>query len=447
MSDWVRLIGLQDYNTRVVLAGTVLLGLCSGAVGTLLLLRKRALVGDVASHAALPGVGFAYLVMERWWPGEGRWFPGLLIGAAAAAALGLVCSQRIRQIRRIHEDASLAITLSLFFGLGVVLLTMIQGLPSGQSAGLSEFVFGKAAVLTASDVRLIALAAGAVMLVCLLLRKEFGLLCFDAEYAAAGGWPVLGLDLLLTALVIAVTVLGMQSVGLLLVVALLVIPPAAARFWTHRLSTMQWVAAACGGISAGLGVMISATAPRLAAGAVIVLVAAAVFAVSLLLGTRSGLVWQAWTARRVRRQVGQDDLMRACYEVLEPELTAEASLDTLCQLPLTRERLQQARAWSSRRLQTLMQRAVNEQRLRYAADGTCRLTTQGRRDAIHAVRRHRLWERYLIDQLATSPRNVDQQADAAEHWLPPETIEELEVLWHEIPAKQQVPANPHSPLE
>lgn len=443
MSDVFRALLLQDYNTRVVFAGTVLLGLCGGVVGTLLLLRKRALLGDVASHSALPGVGLAYLCMERMAPGDGRWFPGLLMGAALAAGCGLLCSQAIQRIRRIHDDAAMAITLSLFFGGGVVLFTMIQGLSTGQSAGLSEFVFGKAAVLVSADVQLLAWASLLVLGVCVLLQKEFTLLCFDSEYARAGGWPVQTLDLILTGLVIGVTVLGMQSVGLLLIVALLVIPATAAEFWTVRLGPMQLIAALCGGAAAGLGVLCSAAFPRLAAGAMIVVCAASLFALSFLFGRRKGVVWRWMAARHSSFEIGRDDLLRACYELLEPQLTERSTLESLSELPIARKALESARSWSTGRFSQLLNDALHGAWLRYDAEGTLRLTGKGRREAVRAVRRHRLWELYLIEHLAVTPAQVDQSADSVEHLLKADAIEELESLWQTTHPQARIPENPH----
>lgn len=443
MSEIFRVLLLQDYNTRVVFTGTVLLGLCSGVVGTLLLLRKRALIGDVASHSALPGVGLAYLCMERLSPGEGRWFPGLLLGAALAAGCGLLCSQAIQRIRRIHDDAAMAITLSLFFGGGVVLFTMIQGLATGQSAGLSEFVFGKAAVLVSADVQLLAWASLLVLSICVLLQKELTLLCFDSEYARAGGWPVQTLDLILTALVIGVTVLGMQSVGLLLIVALLVIPATAAEFWTVRLGPMQLIAALCGGAAAGMGVLCSAAVPRLAAGAMIVVCAACLFVLSFLFGRRKGVVWRWMAARRSSLEIGRDDLLRACYELLEPHLTEHSTPENLSDLPISKSALESARSWSSGRFSQLLNDALHGAWLRYDAEGALRLTGKGRREAVRAVRHHRLWELYLIEHLAASPAQVDQSADSVEHLLKPDTIEELETLWQTTHPQARVPENPH----
>jgi manganese/zinc/iron transport system permease protein len=430
-----------DYNTRVVLAGTMLLGVSSGVVGTYMLLRKRALVGDVASHAALPGIGLAYLIMEQSHPGLGKWLPGLLFGAAISAAAGLLVSHGLRQIRRIKEDAALGITLSLFFGAGVALFTLIQALPTGQSAGLNDFIFGKAASMIGSDVIGLAAAACLVISVCALVHKELALICFDAEYAAAAGWSVGGFDLLLTALVIVVTVLGMQSVGLLLVVALLVLPPTSARFWTDRLGTMVWTAALLGGVASACGVLLSAGVPKLAAGATIVLMGTFGFVVSVLFGRRGGLFWRLQDGWETRQRVGLDDLLRAVYEVIEPNLNASES--DLTQWPVTLPKLTSSRRWTTQRVRTLLQLAQSRGLMRCDAQDRYLLTAAGRREALRAVRNHRLWELYLIHFAAVAPSHVDRSADAIEHVLQPEIVEELEELLRESSRTLAIPQSPH----
>ena len=164
------------YNTRVVLIGTLFLGMCSGVIGTFMLLRKKALVGDVASHAALPGIGIAYLTVEAFSPGAGKSLPWLLVGASISAACGVIVTNLIQRTKLIKEDAALGIVLSLFFGLGIVLFTIIQGLKTGSAAGLNDFIFGKAAAMTANDVMIIALGSLVVLVVCLALFKEFAVL-------------------------------------------------------------------------------------------------------------------------------------------------------------------------------------------------------------------------------------------------------------------------------
>lgn len=443
-TEWARVLLLQDYNTRIVLCGTMILGVASGVVGALMLLRKRALVADVASHAALPGIGAAYLIMEAFRPDSGRWMPGLLLGATISATCGLLFAQGMRHIRRIKEDAALAITLSLFFGMGVVLLTWIQSLPTGHAAGLNEFIFGKAAALLSSDITGIAIAAVIAVSVVALLRKEFCLLCFDAEYAHAGGWPVTGLDLLLTALVIVITVVGMQSVGLLLVVALMVLPPTAARFWTDRFEPLVWFSGGFGGAAAALGVLLSALIPKFAAGAVIVLSGTFLFTISFLFGSQRGLWWRYQAMSAAQRQIAIDDLLRACYEILEPQL---GSMDELTENPLTQAALLETRRWSLKRLRPMLHRAELADLLRRDSQGNWRLTADGRRAAIQAVRYHRLCELYLIHYADVPLLGADRTADAFEHSLRPEILEQLESMLEAQSPRFSVPANPHAATE
>ncbi len=442
-ADILRVLTLQDYNTRVVLCGTVLFGACGGIVGAFMLLRKKSLVGDVASHAALPGIGLAYLILESIAPGTGKTPAWLLVGAAAGSASGLFCAGLIQRTRLIKEDAALGIVLSVFFGFGIVLLSIVQKLSRGSAAGLSEFIFGKAASMTAADVGSIAVASAVVLALCALLFKEFSLLCFDEAYAAALGWPTRRLDLLLTSLVVAVTVIGMPSVGLLLVVAQLVIPPTAARFWTDRHGPLTIMSGALGAFSSAVGILVSALVPRLAAGAVIVLAGTAIFVVSLLFGTRRGVVWRGLRQRASRRRIGQLDLLRACFEVLEEGAAAHHESD-LTTLPISFEQLLASRSWPSTRLRGILTAALRDGSIRRDADGHYRLTAEGTRLARRATRNHRLWEMYLIHFAHIAPSRVDREADEIEHVLEPELVEQLEELLEQDRVRARVPpVNPH----
>lgn len=445
MTDVFRVLTLQDYNTRLVLCGTLLFGACGGIVGAFMLLRKKSLVGDVASHAALPGIGLAYLILESLAPGTGKSPAWLLLGAAAGSASGLFCAGLIQRTRLIKEDAALGIVLSVFFGFGIVLLSVVQSLPTGSAAGLTEFVFGKAAALTSADVTSIAIASLIVIAICLLMFKEFSLLCFDEAYAAALGWPTRRLDLLLTSLVVAVTVIGMPSVGLLLVVAQLVIPPTSARFWTDRHGLLTIVSGLVGGISSAVGILISALVPRLAAGAVIVLTGTAVFVISMLLGTRRGVIWRLLRQRESRRHIGQLDLLRACFEVVEGTLGHDSSViaSDVTSRPISQEQLLQARSWSTGRLRQVLSAAQRDGSIRQGADGRYHLTVEGTRLARRAARNHRLWELYLIHFAQTAPSRVDREADEIEHVLEPVLVEQLEELLEQDRVRARVPVNPH----
>ena len=445
MTNLLRVLSLQDYNTRLVLCGTLLFGACGGVVGAFMLLRKKSLVGDVASHAALPGIGLAYLILESIVPGSGKSPAWLLLGAAAGAAAGLFSAGLIQRTRLIKEDAALGIVLSVFFGFGIVLMSIVQSRPTGSAAGLTEFVFGKAAALTAADVSSIAIASLIVLSICVIAFKEFSLLCFDESYAAALGWPTKRLDLLLTSLVVAVTVIGMPSVGLLLVVAQLVIPPTAARFWTDRHGPLTIVSGVLGGLSCVMGVLVSAIVPRLAAGAVIVLAGTGMFVVSMLFGVRRGVIWRWLNQRVARRRIGQLDLLRTCFEILEKQLGQASAVERdLTTLPISDSQLQDARSWSPARLRQVLAAAQRDGSLRLDADGHYRLTIEGTRLARRATRNHRMWELYLIHFAHTAPSRVDREADEFEHVLEPDLVEQLEVLLEQDRVRARVPINPHA---
>lgn len=300
MSRFLEALLLQSgYNAALVALGATLLGVAAGAAGTFLVLRKRALVADAMAHATLPGVALAFLLMVAL-GGEGRALSGLMLGSAATALLGLLAVERLATRTRLPEDAAIGAVLSVFFGAGLVLLTVIQTLSAGQQAGLEGFLLGSTAGMLRADALTVAaggLVAGAVTFA---LRRPMTLTAFDEGYATAAGLNVPRIDRIAMLLVLFVTVAGLRIVGLVLIVALLIIPAVAARFWTDRVSRLLLIAALIGGLSGWIGTALSAAAPGLPAGPLVVLVATAIFAVSLLLAPRRGAIARALAARRAR---------------------------------------------------------------------------------------------------------------------------------------------------
>ena len=288
-SDLIRLLTLQDASTRTVLLGTGSLGLVAGVVGSFAMLRRRGLVADAVSHASLPGICVAFLLMKE------RVFGLLLLGALVFGMLAAWSITLIRGTTRIKEDAAIGVVIGSFFGLGIALLGIIQRQPGGNKAGLDSFIFGKAAAMVRDDATLIALVSGICLFVVVLLYKELQLLCFDESFGSSQGWPMLRLDLLLMLLVCVCTVAGLPAVGVVMMVALLIIPPAAARLWTNRIGRMVPLAGGIGSLSGLVGTALSAFLPAPGirgwpTGPLIVLVAAGVFAVSLLFGASRGIV-------------------------------------------------------------------------------------------------------------------------------------------------------------
>lgn len=290
------------YNATLVTIGAALLGMAAGVGGTFLFLRKRALVSDAVSHATLPGVAIAFMVMV-FFDGDGRNLIGLLIGAAISAGIGLLIVHWLSTRTRLAEDAAIGAVLSVFFGFGIVLLTVVQSMSGGRQAGLEGFLLGSTAGMLRSDAITIALSAALTLALVLLLRRPLTLASFDPEFAAAAGQNVPRTDLAMMSLVLAVTVVGMKIVGLILIVALLIIPPVTARFWTERTDRVVVISGVFGGASAYVGACISAVVPDMPTGPIIVLVGFALFFVSLLVAPGRGVLAAYQKHRSFQRRV------------------------------------------------------------------------------------------------------------------------------------------------
>ena len=323
MTPLIEALLLQaGYNAALVAVGAALLGFAAGAAGTFLFLRKRALVSDAVAHATLPGVGLAFIAMV-WLGGDGRNLLGLLAGSAVTAGIGLLAVEWMTRRTRLSEDSAIGAVLSVFFGLGIVILTVIQTMSSGRQAGLESFLLGSTAGMLFQDAIVIAVGGSLAVLATWVMRRPMTLVAFDAEYAAASGVNVPGIDRLMMALVMAVTVIGLKIVGLILIVAMLIIPPVTARFWTERSQSLIWYAGGLGAVSGYLGAALSASAPDLPTGPIIVLVAAGLFLLSLFLAPARGVAAAVFRHRRFQRKVHrrQGLLALARQEPIHDELT------------------------------------------------------------------------------------------------------------------------------
>ena len=274
---------LHDYTFQVVALGAALLGMASGMIGSFAVLRRQSLLGDVVSHAALPGIAAVFLMTGTK---DTVW---LLIGALCSGltATGFIIG--VVRYSRVKFDTALALGMSVFFGLGLVLLTYVQKIPNANQAGLQRFIFGQAAVLLESDILVIAVTGAVLLALTLLFWKEFKLLSFDPEFARSLGLPTRSLNVLLSAMTVAAIIAGLQTVGVILMSAMLVAPAVAARQWTNRLGVMVGLAALFGAVSGVAGTLASSALPKLPAGPAIVVAADVLVLVSLALGrARSG---------------------------------------------------------------------------------------------------------------------------------------------------------------
>ncbi|RGP36668.1 metal ABC transporter permease [Pseudotabrizicola alkalilacus] len=283
---WQALMLQGGYNSVLVSLGAALLGAAAGAAGAFLTLRRRALMSDAMAHATLPGIGLAFLAMVSL-GGDGRFLPGLMLGAALTAGAGLWAVQRLA--RQMHEDAATGAVLASFYGAGIVILTLIQGLGTGRPAGLESVLLGSTAGMLRADALVIGFGGLAVSLALWALRRPLAMVAFDPLHASMMGVNPRRMDAALMALVLAVVLVGLNVTGLILIVALLVTPAVTARMWSTTVTGTATLSALIGAACGYVGAAISASVPDLPTGPVIVLLAAGVFALTLLIrGHRDG---------------------------------------------------------------------------------------------------------------------------------------------------------------
>ncbi|MDP2654177.1 MAG: metal ABC transporter permease [Candidatus Omnitrophota bacterium] len=293
-----------DHTLLIVAAGSCILGITAGCLGSFAVLRQQSLLGDAIAHATLPGVGIAFLLTQDKSP------LGLLIGAAIAGWVGTLFVKLITQTTAIKKDAALGLVLSVFFGFGLVLITIIQKLPTATKAGIDKFLFGSAATLLQEEVYLMSVLGGIVLLLTILFWKEFKIFIFDADFAKSIGLPVQALDVFLTSLIVISIVIGLQTVGVVLMSAMLVAPAAAARQWTDRLSGMILLASAFGAVSGAAGAVTSSLVPHLPTGPTIVIYLSLIVLFSLLFAPNRGLLWDWLRAQRHKREIQTTTMLK-----------------------------------------------------------------------------------------------------------------------------------------
>lgn len=390
-----------------VMIGTALLGGMAGVVGTYAVLRGRALVGDMLAHAALPGVCIAFLLTGN------RELLNLSAGALASGLLAIGAVTLVTRWTRTKQDAAIGIVLSTFFGVGVVLLSVIQK-PStmGNKAGLNAYLFGEPGGMLTSDLVVLGVVAAFVLGAVALFYKEFALVCFDNEFANSQGWPTLWLDLGMLAMLAVVTIVGLPIVGVILMAAMIIIPAATARFWTDRLYQMLILSGLLGAAAGMLGTKVGHGYP---AGAVIVLTASTLFAVSLLFAPHKGVVSRLLNEYYLRRRVAEEHLLRSLFELGEAELPNVRAIE--------KGTLRDYRHWWA--LDRLLQRAREEDLIEMSGD-RIELTPLGLRRAAQITKAHRLWELYLMRHADIAADHVDRDADDVEHMLPEALVAKLE---------------------
>ena len=300
-----------DYTLRNISLGTGVLGVICGMLGSFAVLRKQSLLGDAISHAALPGIALAFLITG------GKDSNILLLGALVSGLVGAFWIRGMISKTHLKSDTALGLILSLFFGFGMMLLTYIQKQPNANQAGLDKYLFGQAATLVESDVLLMIGITSVALLVVLLFWKEFKLLLFDQDYTKTLGFNTKFIDILITFFIVLAIVIGLQTVGVVLMSAMLLAPAAAARQWTSSLAMMVFLAALIGGFSGVFGTAISATQNNLSTGPVIVLVASFFVVVSFVFSPTRGLLFKQIRLLKNRRDLKLKKTLQFMYGIAQ----------------------------------------------------------------------------------------------------------------------------------
>lgn len=307
ISDYFEAL-VNDYTLRTISLGTVVMGIVCGMLGCFAVLRKQSLLGDAISHAALPGIAIAFMLTRAKDPGI------LFAGAIISGITGTIWILGISSKTHLKTDTAMGIVLSVFFGFGMLLLTLIQKLPDANQAGLDKFLFGQAATIVVKDVILMAVVGGITIIILIIFWKEFKILAFDPQYAKTLGFNIKALDMMLTSLIVFAIVLGLQTVGVVLMSAMLLAPAAAARQWTDKLILMVLLASVFGAISGVAGTAVSASSEKIATGPVIVLIAVFIVLFSFVFSPGRGLLFRQIRYRQNRKNLRIDKALSQMYE-------------------------------------------------------------------------------------------------------------------------------------
>lgn len=300
---------LTDYTLQIVALGSAFLGIISGVLGSFAVIRKQSLLGDAVSHAALPGIALAFLITQT------KKTEILLLGALVSGLLATFLILSIVKYSRIKFDSALALILSVFFGGGIVLLTYIQKISNANQAGLEKFIFGQASTLLKRDIEAMGILGVILIALVTLFWKEFKIVSFDSDYAESLGFSTRKITVLLFAMMVTAIIIGLQTVGVILMSAMLTAPGVAARQWTDKLSVMVVLSAIFGALSGVVGTILSSVISKLPTGPMIVIVISSIVLISLTLAPNRGLLWKYFRYRKNQKEISEDQILVNLYKL------------------------------------------------------------------------------------------------------------------------------------
>ncbi len=408
-NDFIYFFSFKDANITNVLLGTLMLGFTCGIVGVLAVLNKKALIVDAVSHSILPGICIGFIL-------SGVKNPIYLIaGGMLAGAFAVFLVDWISKVSRIKKDAAIAITLSLLFSVGVILLNKIQHSGNSNQSGLSDFLFGKAATIIRSDLYVFGVLCAIVFSVIPLFYQHFKIALFDEGFSRTIGLNKKLIQSLISSLIIISTAIGIQTVGIILMSALIITPASSAFFWTNNFKKSIIISGFFAATSSVLGVFISYLSPNMPTGPWIIVVLSSI-AISSSLFSKKGLITKRFKAINNKRKMISDNVLKTLYKLGEKENKID-------------------KGYSIGEIQNFHQTAFHElskglnilkkQGFVFEAGAIWTLTDKGISESKRIIRIHRLWELYMEKFMQIPSDHVHESAESIEHIMTPELEAEL----------------------
>ncbi len=402
MSELIDFISFKDPGVLTILIGALAVSFASAIIGTFTYLRKKALVGDAVSHSVLPGICFAFIL-------SGEKDPLLLIlGAFLSGWISVFFIDFIVSRSKIKADSAISITLSLFFAFGAVLLSFIQNSDNANQSGINHFLFGKAAAITDADLKLFIGVLIIVGIITLLFFKKFTTICFNEDYAKSIGWNVKWIDFVMSSLTVLVIASGIQTVGVVLMAALLITPPGAAGFWTHSIRKLIFLGLIFATISTVLGTFVSYVRPNMPTGPWIIFFLSIIAILSVLFSPK-GILRRLVLNRENKSKIRNENLLKTAYY-----LTYERELPDF-----SRSEIVSKRSYETLELEKGLKSLKNKGFL-LENSGRFYLSESGKTEAKRIVRLHRLWELYLTNKMNFKSDHIHGIAETIEHIITPE---------------------------
>jgi manganese/zinc/iron transport system permease protein len=408
---------LLNPSILIVLTGCILIAIQSAAIGTITVLKKQSLSGDAIAHAVLPGLCMAFLLS-----GE-KSSMLFLIGAALTGWLGLFTIQWLYSNTKLKKDAATGIILSVFFGIGILLLTFIQQTGNGQQSGLDTFLLGKASAMLPEDLLPLMISTTFILGGILLLKKEFILIIFDKEFAAFNGLPVSILEFLLQLMLIIAIVTGITATGAILIGSILIIPYAIASFWKRDIDGILLIAFFSSIASSFLGILITVFFPHIPTGATIVLVLSILFCISALFSPKRGILSRVNLQRKHHKQTIEDNILKYSYHHVEQNQSPLHPLPQKAMIPI--EYMNSQVPEFQKYITQLQSHGFAEKCL---DESVICITKEGLLRGMKITRLHRLWEAYLIHAAKFDIDHIHDDAESIEHILTPELEQQLQSL-------------------